>query len=262
MVARIGSHIASIYQTLGEYQQSYVFISIHLCLCILMVGINSINPGWGSMLHNLDCVKSFGKWAQPGAWNDLDLMEIDIGEFAYSNYNPSNATLKELRLKKNQAHFALWSILSVPLIVGMDLRVVDDDIISLITNKYAVGVNQNYLNHGGDVITEFNISEPFRKMYEQQLNKNNNQTELFYKPLPKDFGDAAILLLNRNETLSYSMAVPFNQLPLTDNHDDLMQCKVHQIYGDEEDYVDTQYNVTLHPMTGSYLLLSNCKTIA
>ena len=30
-----------------------------------------INPGWNSMMHNLECGIGFGKWAQPGAWTDL-----------------------------------------------------------------------------------------------------------------------------------------------------------------------------------------------
>jgi len=221
-----------------------------------------INAGWGSILHNMDCAKSFGVWAQPGAWNDLDLMEIDIGQFSYSNYHPSNATVRALRLQMNEAHFAIWSILSAPMIVGMDLRVIDDDIVKLITNKDAVAVNQNYLNHGGDVITEFNITDVYRKMYEEQSMKNDNQTELFYKPMPKEIGDAAVLMLNRNKTASYETSVPFNQLPLTDNHDDALQCTVHRIFGDEDDVVATQYNSTLYPMTGAFLLLSDCKSVS
>ena len=30
-----------------------------------------INPGWNSMIHNLECGIGFGQWAQPGAWTDL-----------------------------------------------------------------------------------------------------------------------------------------------------------------------------------------------
>eukprot|EP00486_Rosalina_sp_Unknown_P002636 CAMPEP_0201577454 /NCGR_PEP_ID=MMETSP0190_2-20130828/23865_1 /ASSEMBLY_ACC=CAM_ASM_000263 /TAXON_ID=37353 /ORGANISM="Rosalina sp." /LENGTH=46 /DNA_ID= /DNA_START= /DNA_END= /DNA_ORIENTATION= len=41
------------------------------------------------MLHNLDATKSFGKYAQPGAWNDPDFLEVDIGDFQYDGTQKS-----------------------------------------------------------------------------------------------------------------------------------------------------------------------------
>ena len=55
----------------------------------------------------------------------------------------------------NQAHFSLWCIISAPLITGMTLTNISQDILDVIVNVDAIAVNQNYLNHGGDVITEF-----------------------------------------------------------------------------------------------------------
>ena len=219
-----------------------------------------ISPVWGSILHNLDCAKSYGKWAQPGAWTDLDLMEIDIGDFSYSTFNTSNKELKQHRLMINEAHFAIWSILSAPMIIGMDLRVISDDILDLLMNDIAVGVNQNYLNNGGDVITEFNITDQYRKQYEMEMMANNNQTELFYKPMPNKMGDAAFLFLNRNQNINYSMSLSFNQLPLTDNHKDPLQCTVYDIWR-KNTVTDTQFNATMLPMTGKFMLLSDCKSM-
>ena len=125
-----------------------------------------INPVWKSILHNLDCAKSYGRWSQPGAWTDLDLMEIDIGSFEYSTFHPTgsgSAEQRAHRLLMNEAHFAIWSILSAPLIVGMDLRNVSTEIVDLVTNELAVAVNQNYLDHGGDVITEFDITDRLQR---------------------------------------------------------------------------------------------------
>merc|ERR1712187_372835 len=144
------------------------------------------------------------------------------------------------------------------MIVGMDLRVISDDILDLITNEYAVGVNQNYLNNGGDVILEFNITETYKQQYLKEMMGNDNQTELFYKPMPENIGDAAFLFLNRDETLNYKMSVPFNQLPLTENHKDPLQCTVFDIWR-KTTVTGTQYNATLYPMTCKFILLSDCK---
>ena len=220
-----------------------------------------INPVWKSILHNLDCAKSYGKWSQPGAWTDLDLMEIDIGSLAYSTYHPTGTdgvAQRAHRLEMNRAHFAMWSILSAPLIVGMDLRIVSPDIVALITNKMAVAVNQNYLNHGGDVITEFEITDSFRAQYVKEMVRNNNETEMFYKPLPPEIGTAAVLLLNRDEAQNHSMSVELNQFPFQKNHNDPLQCTVLDIWTTTST-VAADVTVDLLPMTGQFLLLRECK---
>ena len=222
-----------------------------------------INPVWKSILHNLDCAKSYGKWSQPGAWTDLDLMEIDIGSFSYSTYHPTGTDSNEKRahrLEMNRAHFAMWSILSAPLIVGMDLRIVDPDIVTLVTNEMAVGVNQKYLDHGGDVITEFDITDSFRAQYAKEMVGNNNQTEMFYKPLPAEFGTAAVLLLNRDERQNYSMSVELNQFPFQKNHNDPLQCTVVDIWRKTSTKA-TKVTANLLAMTGKFLLLNDCEQI-
>ena len=68
----------------------------------------------------------------------------------------------------NQAHFSLWCIISAPLITGMSLKNISQDILDVIVNVDAIAVNQNYLNNAGDVITEFDgISNKFIQQYEQ-----------------------------------------------------------------------------------------------
>merc|ERR1712154_520410 len=97
-------------------------------------------------------------------------------------------------------------------------------------------------------------------MGQKETMRNNNQTELFYKPMPKNIGDAAFLCLNRNETLNFKMSVPFNQLPLTNNHNDPLQCTIYDIWR-RTTAIGTQYNATLYPMTSKFILLSDCKSI-
>lgn len=49
--------------------------------------------------------KDIRKYAGPGHWNDLDMMEVG-NEFSDA---------------ENRSHFAMWSILASPLIMGNDL---------------------------------------------------------------------------------------------------------------------------------------------
>ena len=81
-------------------------------------------------------------------------VEVDIGGFAYDGSEES--------LLMNQAHFSSWCIVSAPLIAENNLTNMSSDILNIFTNKaniliIYIDINQNYLDNGGDVITEFNI---------------------------------------------------------------------------------------------------------
>ena len=206
----------------------------------------------------MDQSKGLGKWAKPGAWNDLDFLEIDIGNFDYTNSQKKSNKI----LLMNKAHFSLWSILSAPLIVGMDLRNISNEIFNIITNKNAIDINQNYLNNAGDIIIEFDgITNEFREEYINKMMENNNQTQLFYKPLPINIGDGAFLFLNRNTTLNYSMSLEFNQLPLTNNHNDSLQCNALDIWSNKT-FIATNFSATLLPMSVKFIKLSNCSSVS
>ena len=44
-----------------------------------------IKPNWKTMLHNIDCVKYFGKYGQPGAWNVCILYIVCVYMTLYIN---------------------------------------------------------------------------------------------------------------------------------------------------------------------------------
>eukprot|EP01083_Nonionella_stella_P306323 1072415_1 len=188
-----------------------------------------INSGWNSLIHNLECGIGFGAYAQPGAWTDLDLLEIDIRGMSIRNENDT------VRIRQNEAHFGLWSIMSSPLILGMNISNLSKTVMGIISNKHAIDVNQNYLNHGGDEILYFNISDAFRTEYSELKAKNGNATQLFYKPMPKEIGDAAILYLNKNESMNHTVSLQFNQLPLPQaDVNYALQCDCIDIWEDEQ----------------------------
>eukprot|EP01084_Bolivina_argentea_P103179 184842_1 len=211
-----------------------------------------INPGWNSMIHNLECGIGFGQWAQPGAWTDLDLMEIDIEKLKIRNENDT------VRILQNEAHMGLWSIMSSPMIIGMNISNLSSTVFNIISNKYAIDINQNYLNNGGDEIIYFNISNEFRQQYMDLKTKNNNQTQLFYKPMPKIVGDGAILYLNKNLSVNYTISLDFKDLPLNVNNNTQLQCECIDIWGNKT-YKATGINeLIMLPSSCTFILLQNC----
>ncbi|GGM27752.1 MULTISPECIES: cellulose binding domain-containing protein [Micromonospora] len=68
--------------------------------------------------------------ARPGAFNDMDMMEVGRGGMSDT----------EMR-----SHFALWSILASPLIAGNDLRNMNAATRTILTNTNLIGISQDPL---------------------------------------------------------------------------------------------------------------------
>jgi alpha-galactosidase len=103
------------------------------------------------------------KYAGPGHWNDLDMMEVG-NDFSDA---------------ENRTHFAMWCILASPLVMGNDIRSASDETIKTLTNKEVIAINQDSLGLQG-----------FRLI-------NENDVETWIKPLSK--GDWAVVFVNMSE---------------------------------------------------------------
>jgi len=66
--------------------------------------------------------------AQPGAWNDLDMLEVGNGAMTDAEY---------------VAHFSLWAAAKSPLILGNDIRVVPAKDLAILSNAAVIAVNQD-----------------------------------------------------------------------------------------------------------------------
>lgn len=123
---------------------------------------------WG-VLPILDKQEKLRKFAGPGHWNDMDMMEVGNG----------------MTEAQDRSHFSLWAIMSSPLIAGNDLRNMSDTTRKILTNKKVIAINQDALGvqamkyiHAGDLM-------------------------VFAKPLEN--GEWAFLFLNRgNTSLKYT----------------------------------------------------------
>ncbi len=133
----------------------------------------------GDITNCFDCIVDHGEWkswgvmqiidmqeglrihAGPDHWNDPDMLEVGNGM--------SNS--------EDRAHFSMWCMLAAPLIAGNDLRSMSDETAGILTNKWAIEVNQDSLGIQG-----------FKHLEKENL-------EIRFKPLSK--GEWAVCFLNR-----------------------------------------------------------------
>jgi alpha-galactosidase len=118
---------------------------------------------WG-VLPILDKQAGLRKYAGPGHWNDMDMMEVGNG----------------MTEEEDRAHFSLWAIMASPLIAGNDLRSMSETTKKILTNKEMIAINQDKLG-----------IQAMKWIDEGDI-------EIFVKPLEK--GDYAFLFLNRADT--------------------------------------------------------------
>ncbi|MCI8325873.1 MAG: alpha-galactosidase [Clostridia bacterium] len=70
------------------------------------------------------------RYAVKGGWNDPDMLEVGNGN---------------LSAAQNVSHFSLWCMMNAPLILGNDLRNMDDEVLRIVTNRNLIAVNQDPL---------------------------------------------------------------------------------------------------------------------
>ena len=85
-----------------------------------------ISNNWASMRYNFLQNVILNAYAQPGAWNDPDMLEVGNG----------NLTEAEER-----SHFALWCFAKAPLILGNDLTNMSNSTLAVISNERLIAVN-------------------------------------------------------------------------------------------------------------------------
>ncbi|MFE9021383.1 glycoside hydrolase family 27 protein [Streptomyces sp. NPDC007808] len=120
---------------------------------------NSYPMGVGNVL---DITAPLAAQSGPGHWNDPDMLVVG---------RPG------LSLTESRSHFALWSLLSAPLMAGNDIRTMSADVSAILRNPRLLAVNQDSLGAGGRRV------------------RDDGDTEVFAKPLSD--GSVAVGLFNR-----------------------------------------------------------------
>ncbi|EGF90000.1 alpha-galactosidase [Asticcacaulis biprosthecium C19] len=96
---------------------------------------DDITPSWGRMLTNFDSAATRALYAHPGSWNDPDMLFVGHGDF------------DENHLTEAKSHFALWAMISAPLIIGYDLRKAPPELMEIFGNSDLIALNQDPSGH-------------------------------------------------------------------------------------------------------------------
>lgn len=132
----------------------------------------------GSVMEITDINNESAQFAGNGYWNDPDMLAT--GE-------------QGLTIDQQKVHFALWCIMSSPLMLGNDPRNMTQEEKAIITNELAISVNQDPTEQG------------------RRIKKAGN-TEVWMKRLKK--GKRAVLLLNRDAEKAKNIEVTLKELGL------------------------------------------------
>ena len=123
--------------------------------------------------------KDIRKVAGPGHWNDFDMMEVGNG----------------MTDAEDRSHFAMWSMLASPLIMGNDLRTATKETIKTLSNKEVIAVNQDKLGIQGFRFTNENNTEIWLKPLENEawamtfVNMSDKPIEINFDWKKHDIGD-------------------------------------------------------------------------
>ncbi|MFA6867277.1 MAG: glycoside hydrolase family 27 protein [Clostridia bacterium] len=131
-----------------------------------------IRPIWPWMMliygHTVKLFNSSSK----GHYNDPDMLEVGNGKLTYD---------------ENISHFSLWCMLNAPLILGNDLRKMNDEVLSIVTNKDMIAINQD-------------------KLTKQAKRIKKGRINVLAKPL--EDGKVAVCVFNRSKlTKNYNLDI-------------------------------------------------------
>lgn len=98
-----------------------------------------IKDNWESMTSRADQNDIWASYAGPGGWNDPDMLEVGNGGMTTEEY---------------RSHFSIWALAKAPLLIGCDLRSMDNTTLGLLSNVDVIAVNQDKLGvQGKKVVT-------------------------------------------------------------------------------------------------------------
>jgi alpha-galactosidase len=145
---------------------------------------NKISPI--GILTSLDVAANLERFAGPGGWNDPDMLVVGLK----NKGNVKGGGCNEIEY---QTQMSMWCMMAAPLMIGCDIRNMDETTRHILLNKDIIGIDQDSLGKQGFRVYRMDGIEAFKK--------------------PLSGGRVAIALLNRNST-GQKIAVSYKELEL------------------------------------------------
>lgn len=129
-----------------------------------------INDSWESIKMLAQSQLKVQEYNGKGCFNDMDMLVVGMN-------GRGNVGFKGCSVEEYRTHFSLWALLNSPLMIGCDIRDMDEDTKSILLNRDVIAVNQDPLG-----------SQPFfANNFAWKVNENRNSfTEPHFVSYPLD----------------------------------------------------------------------------
>lgn len=186
------------------------------CKAVFDDSINADINKWNllTVMQIADENNKWAKYAGPGYWNDPDMLVT--GE-------------QGLTAEEQKSHFALWCIMSAPLMLGNDPRYMTQQEKDIVMNKDCIMIDQDPAEQGKRV-------------------KSSGSSEIWIKKLSN--GKVAALLLNRNKNSSKTIRLDFSDAGINGN------AAVKEVYSKKEAGIfKNSFSRLIPPRAGLLIIL-------
>lgn len=98
------------------------------------------------VLDMLDRGKDLARYAGPGHWNDYDMLVVGLDGMSTQLVGTGQSNVEY------RAHYSMWAMVCSPLLIGADVRNLDQDSLETLLNKEIADINQDPLGKQAVVI--------------------------------------------------------------------------------------------------------------
>ena len=122
-----------------------------------------ITPDFNSVINQIDNIKPLRKFCSPSHTNDLDMMQLGNG----------------MSIEEEKTHFAMWCMMSTPLMIGCDLTKISDSTLEILKNEELIAINQDKACRQAYVIKEFRKDKLLGEIWVKELSDGNEKAIAF-----------------------------------------------------------------------------------
>lgn len=122
-----------------------------------------ITPDFNSVINQIDNIKPLRKFCSPSHTNDLDMMQLGNG----------------MSIEEEKTHFAMWCMMSTPLMIGCDLTKISDSTLEILKNNELIAINQDKVCRQAYVIKEFRKDKLLGEIWVKELSDSNEKAIAF-----------------------------------------------------------------------------------
>lgn len=122
-----------------------------------------IRPNFHSVINQIDNIKPLRKFCSPSHTNDLDMMQLGNG----------------MTIEEEKTHFAMWCMMSTPLMIGCDLTKISKSTLEILKNEELIAINQDKACKQAYVIKELREDELLGEIWVKELYRSNEKAIAF-----------------------------------------------------------------------------------